>query len=409
MSGKSTESFLQSRGAKTLVFDDKFGQDIAKLDPKDFDFAVLSPGISINHELAKKFKEILVSELSLGFSGKHKRIIAVTGTNGKTTVVNLINQALGNKKSVLCGNCGPAVTSVTKVIRKKLPITEVSSFMLELPAPRVSIAVILNITQDHLDRHGTVENYIRHKESLASSQKRSDRLILNYDCPVTKELSAKKRQRVLWFSTKTRVKGIYTEDSTVWLNIRRKRRALFSLNELGLYREHDIQNFLAVALVCKLLGVKDKDLKDLNNVQKHRIEFVKAINNISFYNDSKATNIAATRAAVNSLGLPVHLIMGGQRKGQDFSAFFENLPAHIKHIYVFGQDRGHILGRAARFGFSEITSCKNMEEAVVLANKSATGPQIILLSPACASMDEFRDYQDRGDSFKMTIDKITAL
>ncbi|MCL2587623.1 MAG: UDP-N-acetylmuramoyl-L-alanine--D-glutamate ligase [Firmicutes bacterium] len=407
-SGKSAEAFLQQRGAKTYLY---FDPSAIEFEESDFDLAVLSPGVSINHPLAQQFKSKLVSELTLGFSGRHKPIVAVTGTNGKTTVVNLIHQILGQNRSILCGNIGIPVTSVSEEIKRKIPIAEVSSFMLELPAPRVRIAVILNITQDHLDRHGTIENYVRHKESLAHGQKRCDRLILNFDCPTTRELAKGKRQRILWFSTTARVKGVYIEDGVVWLNLKRKRRRLYSLNELGLFRMHDIQNFLATLLVCWLLGKKNIGEvcgRPLKQIEDHRIEFVRAVGQTAFYNDSKATNIAATLAAVNSISLPVHLIMGGQRKGQDFNKFFENLPAHVARICVIGVDKKYIVKTAAAHGISDIYLCDGLVDALEWSVKGS-GAKVVLLSPACASFDEFKNYQDRGNKFKEMVDKLGSV
>ena len=403
-SGRSAEAFLQSRGAKTFLYDDKLKLDVERL---DCELAVLSPGVSINHELAQRFRDKLISELALGFTVRHKKIVAVTGTNGKTSVVNLIHQAMGDKRAVLCGNCGPPVTSVSESLRKKIPITEVSSYMMETEMIkgrfRPRIAVILNITQDHLDRHGTIENYIAHKEVLAKNQKRRDVLILNYDCANTKKLAEGKRQKILWFSTKARVRGIYAEEGRVWLNTGRKACAVFDLGELGLHAEHQIQNFLATALVCALLRVKRANLKNLRSVEEHRIEFVKTIDGASYYNDSKGTNTAATLAAINSFSLPVHLILGGKRKGQDFAQFFAKLPAHVASVCVYGEDREHI----AKASTVEVVECEGLEEAVRIASVGQ-GPRVVLLSPACASFDQFRDYVQRGERFREIIEMSSS-
>ena len=408
-SGKSAEAFLQQRGALTYLFDDNDGLE-HEWDSQDFDLAVLSPGVSINHPLAQKFKDILLSELALGFMAKkwwhRKKVVTITGTNGKTSVVNMIFNALGAGRAVLCGNCGPPVTAVTREIQKKIPVTEISSFMLELPAPRSNIAVILNVTEDHLDRHGTVENYVAHKESLAKSQKRRDTLILNYDCVTTRGLAIGKRQRVLWFSTTTRVRGIYVENGVVYLNIARRRKPMVTLNELGIWRTHDIQNLLATVLVCKLLGAKKVGW---NNAPEHRLQFVKTVGQTSFYNDSKATNIAATLAAASSFSLPVHLILGGQGKGQDFAKLFNELPVGVASIHVFGADAHTILTAASESGYKHAFYCSSLEHATHAAYESAkatNGPTVVLLSPACASLDSFTSYAERGEIFKRKVMNI---
>jgi len=410
-SGKSAQNFLQQRGAKTYLFDDADGLEF-EWEGEEFDLAVLSPGVSINHPLAQKFKDILVSELALGFSVRRwwhrKKIVAVTGTNGKTSVVNLIHGALGGKRSVLCGNCGVPVTGVSRELRKKIPITEVSSFMLELPAPRANIAVILNVTEDHLDRHGTVDNYIAHKESLAKPQRKRDILVLNFDCETTRALAIGKRQRVLWFSTTARVRGIYAENGVVYLNLGRKRRVLVTLNELGIWRTHDVQNLLATVLVSWLLGVKRVVW---NGATEHRLEFVKTHGQTSFYNDSKATNVAATLAAANSFSLPVHLILGGQGKSQDFSKLFADLPVGVASIHALGEDAHAILTAASEAGYKRAFYAQSLEDATHAAYDSAkatNGPSVVLLSPACASLDGFASFAQRGEIFKRIVMNING-
>ena len=452
-SGKSAVAFLEQRGAKVTTYDDRGEAEPDKdsqqskaagsddLPVEDFSLCVLSPGVSINHDLVKRFHGRIITELGLGFCAGHKKIIGVTGTNGKTTVVNMIHNAIGTKRhlsrrgSVLCGNVGVPVTGLTNEVRKKTAVTEVSSFMLEpivanallrsgnayrgfhvRPEARFrpNIAVILNITQDHLERHLTMENYIESKEAISRFQKRCDKLILNYDDPNVRGLGKRSRARKLYFSTTARVRGVYLEGETIYLNIGRRAKAIFKLGDLDEYRPHAIQNILATVLVCKLMRVPNADImRACSRVeQRHRIQFVAARGGTAFYNDSKATNVAATLAALRCFTGPVHLLLGGISKGQNFDVLFKNLPPNVEHIYAYGQARFEIGRCAEDAAYTNLTLHETMREAVVAANNSPPQSTInhrtILLSPACASFDQFKGYKDRGEKFIELVGEILS-
>jgi len=491
ISGRSAKSFLEAKGAEVVVFDDASHGDAVKHTPSSpttmpplslkgehaeivtarddlsaaadgFDLCVISPGVSINHPLARKFSNRLIGELELGFSVPHRKVIAVTGTNGKTTVVNMIHQAL--RKSVLCGNVGIPVTAVSKEIRRRTAVTEVSSFQLESLGRRFrpNIAVILNVSQDHLERHGTMEEYIRCKARIFQNQKRRDIAVLNFDDPILRNhptacggpplqggelttgsfrgpvLDKNKKlnpllggvarpqgvtgwfgsQRVLWFSITSRVRGVYLDGNDIMLNLRGRARKIFSLDDFGEDRPHSIQNILATVLVCKLMGCSRRAIISACRPvrQSHRLEYVGRLagdgGDIVFYNDSKATNIASTLAACRCFQTPVNLIVGGVAKGQDFSELFEKMPNVVQNVFVFGESAGEIMGAAPTLSsrrdatpssyegeLLSIYKCDDLKEAVVRATAAGTGPRVVLLSPACASFDMFRDYRHRGDVF----------
>ncbi|MCL2755958.1 MAG: UDP-N-acetylmuramoyl-L-alanine--D-glutamate ligase [Firmicutes bacterium] len=416
-SGKSANIFLKKRGAIVTLYDDKeypISHETISID--DFDLAVLSPGVSISHPLAQKFRYKITSELALGFCVPHKKKVGVTGTNGKTSVVNMINNAINanskKPRGILVGNSGVPVTSKSKEIRQQIPVTEVSSFMLETQICqdyistkrwykrvikfRPKIAVILNISQDHLDRHGTMENYINHKAAISKHQKRCDKLILNFDNENTRNI--KSRAKILYFSTKSRVNGIYIEDGNVMLNLRYKAKRLFKLSDIGMHKQHDIENFLVTTLVCHLLKIPKKNLLNLKMLEKHRIQHVANIGQISFYNDSKGTNIGATLAACNSFKLPINLLVGGMDKGQTFETLFENLPSNVTKVFIYGSCKEKIKKAADDIGFDKVELCDDMYDATKKASYG-DGPRVVLLSPACASFDEFQSYEDRGYKF----------
>ncbi|MCL2846820.1 MAG: UDP-N-acetylmuramoyl-L-alanine--D-glutamate ligase [Firmicutes bacterium] len=398
-SGIAARDFLIARGATVRVYDDTV-DTVEAFDGREYDIAVISPGVPITHPLAVKYKDILTSEFALGLAAKHKRIIAITGTNGKTTVVNMIANALGDR-GVLCGNCGIPVTSVGDQLRKKTAVAEVSSFMLESPGYfRPNIAVILNITQDHLDRHGTMEQYIAEKNKIATHQKRRDKLVLNFDCPNTRKLVEGKSQQIYWFSKTARVRGAYVEDGHVMWNARGRAVQLFHLREFAWIKNpHDVANLLACVVVCMLLGVGKKNILNIGNINEHRIQHIVTKNDIAFYNDSKATNIGATLSALSSFSCPVNLLVGGMAKGQDFRTLFEQMPKQVSRVFVFGHARADILAAATAVDYDHVESCADMATALGNAITHGTSPKAVVLSPACASMDEFRDYAHRGEEF----------
>ncbi|MDR0461970.1 MAG: UDP-N-acetylmuramoyl-L-alanine--D-glutamate ligase [Christensenellaceae bacterium] len=339
VSGKSAKDYLEKRGDDVVMFD------------QHIDMCVVSPGIQVT------------SELDLGFLSKCKKVVAVTGTNGKTTVVTMLHEILGDK-SVLCGNVGTPVTAVADQFKDKIAIVEVSSFQLEIP-PRnfkPDISVILNITQDHLERHGTMQEYINCKSRIAGEVN-----VVNSDDPICRQLDL---PNTVWFGGATHIE----------------------------------QNTNAVKAVLELLGVKKKfEYKRL----PHRIEHIRTLNDVEFYDDSKATNVSSTLAACrlfekSHAGHDVNLILGGLAKGQDFSELFAKLPSNVKNIFVIGDATKEIL-KSAKTWNGKTLQCQTMDAAIIKAAQTGTGKRIVLLSPACASFDMFKNYAHRGEVFKAIV------
>ena len=411
-SGKSAKQLLQSQGHDVMMYDDQQNalfQMPCQSTICNFDLCVISPGVSKNHPLAIKCKDKLISELDLGFFERtNNPVIAVTGTNGKTTVVNMIHRALGDK-SVLCGNVGVPVTSVVKELETKIAVVEVSSFQLEVPPKyfKPNIGVLLNIAQDHLDRHITMEEYTACKMRIAG-----DITILNYDDEILREQGESSQNKILWFSLKERVDGIYLDGNDIVINLDGKTQKVFSLDEFGELAPHDIQNILATALVCHLMGVPKQNVVRACTSKKdpHRLEFVRAIQTSTaktfFYNDSKATNVASCLAACRSFSKPVNLILGGVGKGQNFAELFQKLPKNIKHIFAIGESADEIINASKNSG-QVVIKCSDLKTAVEQAYQTQiAGDKIVLLSPACASFDMFKSYADRGEQFKEIVSKI---
>ena len=430
-SGIAAAEFLVKRKAKVTIFDDeqaarhettidcgaKFEFEVDELMQHKFDLAILSPGISIRHPLAEHFKEILVSELALGFSQKPKHSVAITGTNGKTTVTHLVNNGLleQGRKVALCGNVGIPISAVS--LKRSTAVIEVSSFMLEIPQNqktkkfsfRPKISCILNITQDHLERHLTMENYIASKAAISRHQKKRDILILNFDDENCKKIGEETvSKKVLWFSSKARVRGIYLDGKSVILNIGKEAKVVASLDDFNETREHLVYNILASTLMLKLLKVKNSKIVDSylgrKTEKKHRIEHVLTTRKgVSFYNDSKATNVAATIAACSTFAISTFLLVGGISKGQDFSVLFKQLPPTVERIFAFGAAAAAVIKAATGAGFKNIEKHKNMHDALLGAKEAVTEPCVILLSPAAASFDEFSGYAERGRVFEQLV------
>jgi len=424
-SGISAAKFLVRKGANVTIFDDEqaareetavdcgalFHFNAETLKIMDFNAVVLSPGVSVNHPLAKHFQEKLISELALGYSQKPKRSAAVTGTNGKTTVVHLVHNALQEqgRRSQLCGNVGIPVTGVN--LKKSVAVTEVSSFMLEIPENsltkkfkfRPRISCILNITQDHLERHVTMENYVASKAAITQHQRKRDILILNYDDENCRAIGRRATCKVLYFSQEARVQGIYLDGKSVILNIGKEAKVVATLEDFNEYKKHSVYNILASTLILKLLRVKSSAIISSyvgRRVQhEHRIEHVSTIDGVSYYNDSKATNVAAAVAACASFNLPTHLLVGGISKGQDFSILFKQLPKTVENVLAFGASAEAIAEAAIAAKFERVKVFENMPEALVGAKEAAVAPCVVLLSPACASFDEYNGYADRGKKF----------
>jgi len=443
ISGKSAYNFLKEKGYEVDYIDDEFLSNNSKI-VEDYlndiinikeskisqslnnsfyidrllsglSFIVVSPGIDLSLKFFNiiRFKKIrIIGELELGFSYLKGDIIGITGTNGKTTTTSLIKYILDGigQKVFIGGNIGTAVTSFAKIADDgDISVIECSSYQLEsIENFRPHIAVILNISQDHLLRHKTMENYINAKLSITKNQMENDYLLLNADCEILRNNIPKTRAKILMFSTKERVFGCYIKDNCIYFNDNLTEKKLVSLDNIKLLGEHNLSN-----IVCAVLAVylQTNDVSLLGRISQfqgieHRIEFVRSINGVSFYNDSKATNIDSTLVAVKSFDSNINLILGGSEKGYDFDELFMNLPENVKNIAVFGQTKSKIYDCAKRYGYNNIYKCDSLRECVNICYYLSKKEDVILLSPACASYDHFKNYEERGCVFKKIVKEI---
>ena len=410
VSGKAVYEYLKSRKCCCEILEQLNSGDelLDKLESEKFRRVIVSPGIKIDKSIIfqlKKKRIAFYGELEFGVNKINNKIIAVTGTNGKTTTVSLIGYLLRNYCSGSCvaGNIGVPITSLINKLNDEVVVLECSSFQLETInkfSPHIS--VILNISEDHLNRHKTMKEYVCCKYKITKNQTEKDYLLLNADDDYLINNSPKTRAKIFYFSTKKKVVGVYLKNKTVYFYDGIKEEKLVSLSKICLKGEHNLSNILASILSVYLLTCDKNLLKDISKFQgvPHRIEFVKNIKGVEFYNDSKATNISSCLVACNSFNSEINLILGGSDKGYDFDELFKKLPKNVKNIALFGETKSKIAFSIKKFNFKNYYIFDNLRRCVAyLFNISLPG-EIVLLSPACASFDQFENFEHRGNVFK---------
>lgn len=429
-SGRAVGEFLLKNGAKVYVYDDMpsaFVEDTErelvnlgaiKLEKETVqesvgycDAIVLSPGIPIDHPLAvlyKKNKKAVLGETEIATRFLKNPIVAITGTNGKTTTTTMIASALsdGGIPALACGNIGKPMT---ELIDKPttVAVAEISSFQLEtLASICPHIAVVLNITEDHLNRHYTMENYVFLKRKLLKNLTETEYAVLNYDDEIVRSFASGIKAKTEWFSLKEKVDGAYVENGSVYY----KDELILDVSDLPLSGEHNVANALASTVVAKLMGVETEKLKNSLRSFKgvpHRIEKVGEINDVLYIDDSKGTNIDATKKAVSSMERDTVLLLGGKDKGYDYESLFQSLK-NSKAVFcvLYGENRFRLIEGASKASYLSFALCPNFEMAVYLASKIAKPGQSVLLSPASASFDEFTSYEERGERFVSLVQRL---
>lgn len=423
-SGGAAAEFLLSRNAITYIYDDLWNERIEQLSiglekkgakrvlkedlPKMkelCDVLVLSPGIPIDHPMAvafKRAKKAVMGETELAARYMRAPIVAVTGTNGKTTTVSLLRETLekGGLTAYACGNIGTPMLECVDAKNDEVAVAEISSFQLEtLNSICPHISIVLNVTEDHLNRHYNIENYIFLKAKLLKNQTEAEYAILNYDDPIVRGFAEKTRANVLYFSVRERVRGAFYENE--WLYFGKER--IIRVSDLAMSGLHNVQNALAVIIAAKLLGVRSEEivsaLKNFKGI-KHRIECIGEIDGVRFVDDSKGTNVDATIKAVAAMQTETVLLLGGKNKGYNYDKLFSYLVrSKVCHAVLYGENRYALLKSAQAVGFDKLSLCDTFAFAVQIAALKAKSGQTVLLSPACASFDEFSSYEERGDKF----------
>ena len=429
-SGIAAANFLVEQGARVTLLDGKseeaLGDALDQLASgvntifqsskplPDADLVVLSPGVDIDSPDLKSVRgneTEIISELELAYRVSETPIIAITGTNGKSTTTSLIGHLLeqGGKDVRVGGNIGVPFISLIKDQPKDYMVLEISSFQLEGAVEfHPKISVILNITPDHLDRHKTIERYAELKERITVNQTQDDVLVLNHDDPWAHRIATGKQAQKWYFSMREPVeRGCHLKGDFVLFINGEKEETICRVGELHQALQWQVENILPSALVARLAGIDaasiSKTLREFKGLE-HRLEWVRSLNGVDFINDSKGTNIGALEKSLNSFDRPVILIAGGQDKGGDFQSLKPLFKKKVKHMVLIGEARPTI--QAVLNGSFGYEDADDMETAVSRAYAQAQPGDVVLLSPACASFDMFRDYADRGRQFKGCVQSL---
>ena len=434
-SGIASALFLADRGARVEVSDTKSEEELHHEIPqlldrgigveagyhgertfKEQELIVISPGVPYDVPQLVQARQAgipVIGELELAARYLKGQIIAITGSNGKTTTTALTGEiiAAGAKKTLVGGNIGtPAITFVDEATDATWIVLEVSSFQLEtIQTFRPKIAMVLNVTPDHLDRHRTFENYVAAKARVFENQTGSDYTALNADDATCTAMGAQTKAVVCWFSRQHPVeRGAFVRgDNIVWTDAGGEQE-IMPVSEIGLKGAHNVENVLAGVCAGMLAGVAPAEIRRaVANFKavEHRLEYVATVRGVAYYNDSKATNVDATIKALESFPGRIHLILGGKDKGSDYSVLNELLAERVKRVYTIGSAAAKI---ESQIKGAPVVSSVTIDNAVRKAAETATDGDIVLLAPACASFDQFMSYEHRGRVFKDLVKQLES-
>ncbi len=435
-SGLSAAMFLRARGARVTVSDTRSATALEKEIPalldagimvesgghglltfRRQDLIVVSPGVPMDTPEVKQVKAFglpVIGELELASRYLKGQVVAITGANGKTTTTTLVGKIFRDAgiATQVGGNIGlPVIDLITTSTPETVNVLEVSSFQLETVEEfHPKIAVILNITPDHLDRHGSFESYVAAKERIFARQDADDFLVLNADDRVTQMCAARAKSEVFWFSgTKAMRRGAFLRDGVVvWVGKENGvTEPVMPLSEIPLKGAHNVENVLAAVCVARLAGVPGESIRAAVaqfKAVEHRLELVRKRHGVEFYNDSKATNVDATRKAVASFAGGIHLILGGKDKDSDYGELAELLKERVKVVYTIGSTAEKIERQLQ--GVVKMKSAETMQAAVTEAAEDAVDGDVVLLSPACSSFDQFENYEHRGQVFRQLVNEL---
>ena len=435
-SGVASALFLRSRGAQVTVSDSKPQEQLSEEIPilldhgiiietgghgeRTFhgqDLIVVSPGVPADSPplvQARALGEPVIGEIELAAQFLPKSIVAITGSNGKTTTTTLTGEIItaGGYPTRVGGNIGtPAISLVATARPDSVVVLEVSSFQLEtIQTFRPRVAVVLNVTPDHLDRHRTFETYVDAKGRIFENQQADDFAVLNADDPVCVGLAGRTRAQVFWFSRKKEVQqGASLRDGRILFRDSSGQQEIMVASEIPLKGAHNLENTLAAICAGALMKCAPERIRAaVRNFKavEHRLEYVATVRGVEYYNDSKATNVDATIKALESFPANIHLILGGKDKGSDYTVLNDLLRQRVKRVYTIGAAAEKIESQVK--DAAEIVHAESLDSAVQRASASAQPGDIVLLAPACASFDQFRNYEQRGKVFKALVQRLAG-
>jgi len=432
-SGVASALFMKAHGARVTVSDTKSGDELRNEIPvlldhgitvetgghgdrtfRGQDLIVVSPGVPVDAPpliQARSLGETVIGEIELAAQFLPGPIVAITGSNGKTTTTTLTGEIMtaAGLPTLVGGNIGtPAISLAERAKPETVIVLEISSFQLEtIQTFRPKIAVVLNVTPDHLDRHRTFEIYTDAKARIFENQQGNDFAVLNADDPTCVALGARTRAQVFWFSRQKEVQqGAWVRDGNVVFRDSQGQREILQVSEVPLKGAHNLENVLAAVCTCILMGCSPEKVRqavhDFKAVE-HRLEFVATVAGVDYYNDSKATNVDATIKALESFPANIHLILGGKDKGSDYTVLNDLIRQRVKGVYTIGAAAAKIESQVKG---AEIVHAETLENAIRKVHATAQPGDVVLLAPACASFDQFKNYEHRGKVFK---DIVAAL
>lgn len=436
ISGVSTVKALDKLGAKIWVTDSKSEEElgdilsnladislnkhlgVSDMDISQVDFIVKSPGVPPSIPILRKARDMhieIMSDIELAYRlNKANKMIAITGTNGKTTTTSLVGEVLkaANLRTHVVGNIGRGILdSLLDAEEGDIFLIEASSFQLEdtnFFKPKVSL--ILNLAPDHLDWHKSYDNYIRAKKKIFINQDGEDYVVLNYDDALLRSFEDEIKANIIWFSTNEILdQGIYIDGRDIVIKLGRDKIHLMQQDDMKLLGRHNLENVLACIGICYAMGV-DLDIvkatiQEFKGVE-HRLEYVMEWQGISYYNDSKGTNPEASIKAIEAIPEPIIIIAGGYDKASDFDDFVKAFKGKVKTLILLGETKYSIKASADKFNFKDYHIVESLEEAVQLASRLGNAGDHVLLSPACASWDMFNSFEERGRAFKDAVFKL---
>ncbi len=437
VSGIAAANLLLAQGGEVVLYDsnadldakeirNKFDRnakirvavgDLKMSDLVGVTLCIISPGIPLDAPFVRKIESVNIpiwSEIELAYHCSGGKLIAITGTNGKTTTTALTGEIMRKHFDdvYVVGNIGdPYTAHADETSDDSVTVAEVSSFQLETIMDfHPYISAITNITPDHLDRHGTMENYIRIKEGIAKNQTEDDWCVLNYDDEVLREFGETLNCRVMYFSGKEKLEtGVYTDGDMIVYAHDGVTDEIVNVNDLKIIGAHNFANVMCAVCISEAMEVPDDEIREACTEFKaveHRIEFVRERFGVRYYNDSKGTNPDAAIQAIKAMPGPTLLIAGGYDKHSEYDEWIESFDGKVRYLVLIGQTRDKIAECAKRHGISDIMYAEDMEEAVKVCASYANPGDCVLLSPACASWGMFPNYEVRGNIFKDCVNRL---
>lgn len=402
---------LRARGVSFV-----FGQqpDVAAIQPDEI---IISPGVPLTIppvRYASANQIPVIGELELAYRHCQAPFIAITGTNGKTTTTTLTGELLKRtgRQIFVGGNIGvPLISYVEQLSPEDRVVAEVSSFQLETTETfRPHLALMLNLTPDHLDRHGDMAGYLAAKAKIFANQKESDYLVLNYDDETLRCLEAQSKGKVIFFSQRHKLEeGVYLQEEQVMLTLAGKTEVICRADEIAIKGRHNLENAMGAIALAYLSGVAPSDIREVLMTfpgVEHRLEPVRTRNGVLYINDSKGTNPDSTIKALETYENPIVIILGGKNKGVSFAELAALVKQRVKKAVVLGQAKPELVEALEAADFHDYVTCDTFANAVHTAAELAEPGDVVLLSPACTSWDMFSSYEERGKVFKELVQAL---